>query len=643
MLQLQGLEKSFGGQTLFSDVSWTLSRSDRVGLVGPNGVGKSTLMRIILGQEPADKGSVIMRKGLSIGYLPQELPRQYGRTALDRVLEGASHTTSLAEQITQIEEALAHANEEEAVALALEHAECLEKYHLHDGVDAEPRARMLLKGLGFSETLTTQPLEELSGGFWMRVELARLLLEEPDVLLLDEPTNHLDLESLAWLELFLKTYPGAYVVVSHDRQFLNTMTTSIAELSKEGVLCFPGNYDHYIEAKAEIEEQLAEQAKQFQKKAEALRGFIARFGAKATKAKQAQSRAKALEKLENQAPQETQKKRKLIRVALPVPPRSGETVLQMRGVCKSYGSRVLYQNVDWSVQRGDKIALVGVNGAGKSTLLKMMAGVLPLDAGTCTWGYQAYPYYFAQHQLETLHPEYTVLQEMSSVMPEHNQTAVRGVLGAFLFGEDAVDKPVKVLSGGEKSRLALAMMLAKPVNVLLLDEPTNHLDLESCQRLEEALVAYPGTIVFISHDRYFINSVATQVVEVCPSVGLRVFPGDYQYYVWKKQEESVPQPSEQAQPSAEQEVKTHAWEQKKEHDREQRKILKQQSLIEEEITKCENSMKNIDALLCEEAIYTDSKRCQELSSERSLLEVRVNELFSVWQGLEDKKNHRPIG
>ncbi|MGH7263918.1 MAG: ABC-F family ATP-binding cassette domain-containing protein, partial [Candidatus Rokuibacteriota bacterium] len=523
MIQLDGISKSYGGQALFRGLDWRIGARERVGLVGPNGAGKTTLCRIVAGLEAPDEGQVVRERGATIGYLPQEVAASQAGSVLAEALSGFEDVWALERELDATAAALGSAPTDELTA---RYGELQHRFEALGGYRLETEARTILGGLGFRPADLGRPLGEFSGGWRMRAALARLLLLRPSVLLLDEPTNHLDLASLAWLESHLAAYDGTLVVVAHDRYFLNRMVTAIAELDPGGITRYPGDYDGYL-VEREARQALREaQARNQAKRVAEIERFIERFRYKATKARQVQSRIKMLERVERiqlEGPART------IRLAFPEPPRTGRLVATLRDVHKAYGHHAVYAGVDLDVERGDRVALVGANGAGKSTLLRILAGVLPYDRGQRTLGAHVTVHYYAQHQLDALHPDWTVLEELQGVAPDDGQTRLRTLLGAFLFSGDAVEKKVAVLSGGEKARLALAKMLAQPAALLCLDEPTNHLDLASRERVEEALAAFGGTIVFISHDRYFINRIATRVVEVADG-RLTVFLGHYDDY-----------------------------------------------------------------------------------------------------------------
>jgi ATP-binding cassette subfamily F protein 3 len=506
---LDAVSKGYGGQQLLQDCTWRIGRGERIGLVGPNGAGKTTLCRILAGVEETDAGRVHRDSGVTVGYLPQEVTTGEDRTVLAEALSGFDEVWRLEAELESLASRMA--GPDAGPELTETYGEVQHRFEALGGYRLEAEAKIILGGLGFSPDGAHRPLAEYSGGWRMRAALARLLLLRPDLLLLDEPTNHLDLESLQWLENFLAAYEGSVVIVSHDRYFLNRMVTAIAELAGGSVTLYHGDYDHFL-MEREARQALREaQARNQAKRVAEIERFIERFRYKASKARQVQSRVKMLGRMERI---ETEADARRIHFSFPQPPRTGRLVARMSGIRKAYGDNVVYAGVDFLVERGDRVALVGINGAGKSTLLKMLAGTLPFDAGERVLGSHVEVQYYAQHQLDALDPTRTVLEEIELAAPEAQISRLRTILGSFLFSGDAVEKKVGVLSGGEKARLALAKMLARPAALLCMDEPTNHLDLASKEVLEEALSGFTGTIVFISHDRYFINRIATQVVEV---------------------------------------------------------------------------------------------------------------------------------
>jgi ATP-binding cassette subfamily F protein 3 len=538
MLWLKDIEKGFGPQALFESVTWQVNPKQRVGLIGPNGVGKSTLMKIISGQIEADRGEVTTTKGLTLGYLPQEFHGISGVSVREAASEGLSSLLSLQHELNEADSRLAGEGAGDH-ALLTRYGSLQAEFERLGGFEAETRVEQILCGLGFRADELDQDCGELSGGWQMRVALAKLLLSEPDVLLLDEPTNHLDLRSVEWLCSFLRAFEGGLILISHDRWFLNQICTHIAELSPEGVECFTGDFEQYLEQLEARREQLEKQRKAHAKKVASLERFIERFRSKATKAKQAQSRVKQLEKL--QAVGEI-KEVKTIHFTLPPPPKCGRVVLSLEDLHQGYSDEaMIYRGLELSIERGEHIALVGPNGAGKSTLLKLLAGEVPYQRGARVVGHLVKPYYFAQHQAQTLDLSLTVLQEAQTVYTGDSLAQLRGMLGAFLFDADDIKKKVEVLSGGEKNRLALVKMLLTPSNVLLLDEPTNHLDLGSREMLAEALSAYTGAVIIISHDRHFIDEVCDEVWEVDRG-RVTPFKGNYSAYLERAASGDRPSP-----------------------------------------------------------------------------------------------------
>src|SRR5271165_6816677 len=533
MIQLAGAGKRFGQKLLFEDLNWLITNKERAGLVGANGTGKSTLLKVLGGMETLDYGSLSSTKGTSAGYLPQDGLTLSGKTVFEECL---SVFAGLRDMEREMEE-LTHKMEELDPAGA-EYAQVADRFHwldgqfrARDGYALEAQVGTVLAGLGFPHSDWNRFTEEFSGGWQMRIALAKLLLEKPNLLLLDEPTNHLDLEARNWLETYLLSYPFAFVLISHDRYFLDVTVDRIVEIWNKGVHFYSGNYEKYLAQKEERKLQLEAAYRNQRERIEQLEAFINRFRYQATKAKQVQSRIKELEKIERI---EIPPDEKTIHFTFPQPKPSGRIVAEFRDVAKSYGAKKVFSGATFHIERGDRVALVGVNGAGKSTLIKLLSGEEPVTSGEYTIGHNVEPDYFAQDQYKVLDPESSILDDLGSVASRASNTELRSILGCFLFSEDDVFKKIGVLSGGERNRYALARMLMTPKNFLLLDEPTNHLDMRAKDVLLRALQEYTGTVVFVSHDRYFIDKLATTVYEVADGA-VHIFPGNYEDYLWRKQ------------------------------------------------------------------------------------------------------------
>ena len=538
MIQLSAAGKRFGHKLLFENADWLITPHDRVGLVGANGTGKSTIMKILAGMDTLDYGALTVAKGTSAGYLPQDGLSLSGRTVFAECMSVFDELRAIEQELEKLTHSIAELDHTSA-----EYAEVGERYHrlehefrTRDGYSIEAEVGRVLMGLGFKKEDWERQTDEFSGGWQMRLALAKLLLQKPNLLLLDEPTNHLDLEARNWLEEYLHEYPHAFVLISHDRYFLDVTVSKIAEIWNKRLWFYTGNYDKFLAQKTQRNEQLQASYRNQRERIEQLEVFINRFRYQATKAKQVQSRIKELEKMERiEVPEEE----KTIHFSFPQPKPSGRIVAEFEGVAKSYagkdgGEKKVFSGVNFMIERGDRIALVGVNGAGKSTLIKLLAGSEPLTRGEFRLGHNVQPDYFAQDQYKELNPDARILDDLGDISPRSTQTELRSLLGCFLFQEDDVFKKIGVLSGGERGRYALLRLLLHPANFLLLDEPTNHLDLRAKDVLLDALMKYTGTVVFVSHDRYFIDKLATRVFEIGEGK-VEIFPGNYEDYLWRKQ------------------------------------------------------------------------------------------------------------
>jgi len=599
MLQIESVSKQYSTKVLLKNATAHLRPGSRVGLVGPNGAGKTTLFRMILEEESPDKGSIRKRPRLRIGYLPQELETITGKTVLDAA---------------------------------------------HRDLYPEHEAERILMGLGFTEIDFGRLIEKLSGGYRMRVALAHLLLSNPDVLLLDEPTNHLDKPTQRWFEQFLLNSEMTLLIISHDTAFLDRVVTHIWDLRHHLIEEYRGNYSSFKQIRAERDSQRAAAAGRQAKEVARVQTFVDRFRYQANKASQVQSRIKQLEKVKMI---EIQRDPKRVKFKFPLPAASGRQVLELQSVAKRYGEKVVYEKVDCSIERGQRVALVGENGAGKSTLLKMLAGALAFEKGTRTVGHGVTLHYFAQHQAETLNPEHTVLDSLSEVSSQAETNFLRGIAGAFLFSGDDQKKPIKALSGGERNRVALARMLVEPANTLLLDEPTNHLDPASVDMLTDALTEFPGTIVFISHDPTFLTRISTRVIEIEEGKA-RSFSGDYEYYLWKKTQEveSIKETSDElkgtdrgktAAPTramaSQAQAKPSAGD-RRDLNKTQARLEKQVARAEAEIAEYETKIKARDFELANPALYKDeSTKWSALHLEQNGWKKELVRLTARWETL----------
>jgi ATP-binding cassette, subfamily F, member 3 len=621
VLTVSRLSKSFGGRTLFEDASLQVNRGERIALIGPNGAGKTTLFSILLELDDADTGEVALQRGVKVGFLPQESAPVGDETVLEVATAALPVNPG--------------AKNRELPDLDVSFSADLQQI--------EAKAKRILKGLAFRETDYMRLAKSMSGGWVMRAHLARLLVIEPDLLLLDEPTNHLDLESLVWLQNYLLTYSGAILLISHDRSFLNALAERTVEIDQHKLISYRGNYDEYVVQKAARQEQVLAAYKNQQREIKRLQTFIDRFGAKNTKASQAQSKRKQINRMDKiEAPDSTERH---VAFRFPQPERSGRKVLELKTVDHAYGETVVYRGLDYTVERNQRTVLVGPNGAGKSTLLKLLAGVLPVQSGLREVGHNVLVGYCSQHRVDTLKLRHTVLEEASDCGKQVPEQAVRTLLGAFLFRGDDVFKPVSVLSGGEKSRLVLAKLLLNPPNLLLMDEPTTHLDMASIEALIQALRQYEGTLVFISHDVYFIKSIATSVLHVRSGL-LTFYPGNYDYYLEKTGTESAvaglvadgkPVGTESvlgSGPKAKDQKRLEA------DARQSRFLAKQESernllTVERRILELELRQKELASILEQPERYENAVRPAEASRELTSVTKELESLSAQWERLAE--------
>ena len=659
MIQLSGLTKSFGDRVLLDAVSWQIDDRERVGLSGPNGAGKTTLLKMLAGLDEPDGGLVIKPSGLTIGYLPQDGLHHSGRTLVEEAGQAFKHLLDMRAEIARLEDRLGddRVSESEHADMLVRYGELQDAFRRLEGYSVDLKIHTVLRGLGFSKDDLDKPTETFSGGWQMRIALAKLLLGRPGLLLLDEPTNHLDLDARNWLEEYLAEYPHAVILVSHDRFFLDAVVTRITEIGMRTLTDYPGNYSAYLRTRDERMERLRQQKRDQDDEIARMKAFIDRFRYQATKAAQVQSRIKMLDKI---VPIEIPPERKRVHFAFPACAKSGRMVLELKDVSKAYGTRRVFAHVNVHIERGDRIALIGPNGVGKSTLMRMLSGVEAPDEGTRTEGHQVVMQYFAQDEATRLDPTRTVYQILAGDAAIHMVPHIRTILGGFLFSGDDIEKPVRVLSGGERTRLAVARMLLKPSNTLLLDEPTNHLDLDSKDVLLEALEDFGGTLIFVSHDRYFVDKLATKVIEIGDGQAL-VYPGNYEEWLWSKKEREARAAAAAAAPQVRQpavSAKTHPrddrgaaakapppeterYEDRKKREAEARRVKKAADGLrkriedlEARIAERETAIKDIEASMSAPGFYDDREAAQPLIDRHQTLMWEVGDLMNQWEALQ---------
>jgi ATP-binding cassette subfamily F protein 3 len=638
MLQLTAAGKRFGPRVLFENADWLITPDERTALVGANGTGKSTLLKVLAGSESLDYGSLQRTRGMSIGYLPQEGLALCGRSVFAECLSVFAELRDMEQELEFLSTRLAEVDPDTAeYAAAADRFSHLDShFRTHNGYALDAQVGAVLGGLGFSKHDWSRQTEEFSGGWQMRIALAKLLLQKPSLLLLDEPTNHLDLETRNWLEGYLHSYPNGYILISHDRYFLDVTVSKIIEIWNKSLHVYHGNYEQYLKQKAERRAQLAAAYKNQREHIEHLEAFITRFRYQATKAKQVQSRIKELEKIERiEIPVEEQ----AIHFTFPQPPPSGRTVVEVSDLAKNYGTKQVLEEVSFTIDRGDRIALVGVNGAGKSTLIRMLSGMEPPSSGTLRLGHNVSAEYFAQDQYKVLDGDARLLDDISNTAPRVSTTELRSLLGCFLFSGDDVFKPLGVLSGGERNRYALARILVSPANFLLLDEPTNHLDLRAKDVLLEAIARFSGTVVMVSHDRYFIDRLATRIFEV-ESGHVHVYPGNYEDYLLRKQAMAAPAPAairsngvgvpEAPQEADEPTLDGAAAKVRRLNPIKLRQMQERCSFVEEEIPRVESSIADAEESL---GVYESTEETQRLTRLLENLRDQHAALTAEWEEL----------
>lgn len=635
MIELRNIELAFGARTIFGGASAVINKGDRIGLVGSNGAGKSTLLKILCGLEHPDAGEIAKPKYATVGYLPQDAIVVGSRPLFDEVESAFGKVVELRARMAEVDSIIAA-----AAASSREYADAVEEmgeiaHKLEDAEESKVRSRVetVLQGLGFKMSDMPRPCCEFSGGWQMRIALAKLLLQEPTLLMLDEPTNHLDIESIAWLEDYLRGYSGSVIIVSHDRAFLDALTNRTFHVVKGRIDIYAGNYEFYLKESEARRNQIARAAENQRKSIEKTERFIERFRYKSSKAAQVQSRIKALDKVERIEAEEEDNSQ--ISFAFPEPKRCGQIVLNVEGVRKSFGEHRVLDNISFKIERGERVALVGVNGAGKSTLVKIIAGGLAADAGKIELGLNVEMSYFAQHQSDELDPTNDVLTEAMNAAPMERKGEVRSLLGAFLFSGNDVLKGVGILSGGEKNRLALAKMLLKDFNFLILDEPTNHLDMNSKAVLQKALAAYRGTYLIVSHDRAFLDPVVDRVLELSPN-GLRSFVGNLSDYVERIKNEGKIVLRQSAKKNAKiSDAKERRVEAAKRREAVS-KLKKEAAKIEAAISSAESDLAQIELEMSSPDFFKKGAQCSSITESYNALKAKIDSLYAEWESAAAK-------
>lgn len=614
MLHIQNVSFEFGGNYLFKDIDWFVKPRERIGLIGKNGAGKSTLLKLIMGQYEVREGAINKAGGVNLGYLSQDMISEDGnKSVLEHAKQAFSRAMFLQDELEKLYALMETDPSEENIQRMSDYQE---EFDALDGYNMDNKTAEILEGLGFKTSDLDRPMNEFSGGWRMRAVLAKMLLEQPDIMLMDEPTNHLDLPSIEWLESYLSGYPGSVIIVSHDREFLNKMITKTAELSGKKLYLWEGNYDFFLKAKVERDDLISRQAANQDQYIKEQEKFINRFKATASKAKAVQSRVKMVEKIDKIEVIAEDKSN--LKIDFKLGTKSGKVVMDLDGITQGFNNQVLFDDVNREIVRGDKIALIGANGTGKSTFLSIIADELPFE-GTRKQGHNVEPSFYAQHQLESLHMEYEILQELQYDAPHKTEMELRSMLGCFLFGGDDVFKKIKVLSGGEKARVSLAKTLVSEANFLLLDEPTNHLDIDSIEVIIEALKSYEGTLIFVSHNRYFIEKLANKVWWI-QDEDVREYPGTYKEYLFKLENEgftSETRKRKKTKPTASIEDNSkNSWRQKDEKAEELKKLQKKLDQKEEQLTNAKKHLTEVEAKLADAANLTPSD-LEQLSKEHS--------------------------